>query len=449
MTAEFEPRLHPKYQRSQELGDEITELCAYLYAATYRLLVLIREFDEQELWGLPGIASCAQWLNWKVGIGMNAAREKVRVARALGDLPLTSASFAKGEISYSKVRAITRVGTPANEEVLLHIARNGTAHHLETVVRGYRRAKALNETDTATAQHEGRGISYLWDDDGSLVIRGRLPAEVGAMVVKALDKAIRDMPQEPTSETGERQPIVQKRADALAGMCESYLAHGPQASSSADRYQVMLHVSAETLDGGDESDVTAVTSAQETSFIEHGPHVSAETSRRLCCDASLSAVIEGKNGEPISIGRKSRVIPPPMRRALNARDGGCRFPGCTHRHFVDGHHIQHWSEGGETSLDNLVLLCRLHHRMVHEQGFGCRTDSDGRLVFTTPGGTEIPQSGWHPPEELKPLLPELARRLEDQLEDAHIDAKTCACRWDGVPMDRGLAVELVCRRDGF
>ena len=94
--SDFQPRLHPKYQRSQELGDEITELCAYLYAATYRLLVLIREFDEQELWGLPGICSCAHWLNWKVGIGMNAAREKVRVARALGDLPLTSAAFSKG-----------------------------------------------------------------------------------------------------------------------------------------------------------------------------------------------------------------------------------------------------------------------------------------------------------------------------------------------------------------
>jgi hypothetical protein len=154
-------------------------------------------------------------------------------------------------------------------------------------------------------------------------------------------------------------------------MAESYLENGPAKSSSADRYQVMVHVSPETLvnDEPDHSDVTAVTSAgsnEEIGHIENGPRVTAVTSRRICCDSSVSRIVENEKGEPLSIGRKTRVIPPPMRRALKTRDKNCRFPGCTHQHFIDGHHIRHWADGGETSLDNLVQLCRFHHRLVHE-----------------------------------------------------------------------------------
>jgi hypothetical protein len=144
--------LSPKRQHSELLGQEITELYGYINAATAQLLTMIREFDQQELWHLEGICSCAHWLNWKCGIGMNAAREKVRVANALGDLKKISAAFASGEISYSKVRAMTRVATPDNEDYLLQIARHGTAYHVETLVRKYRRAKKLQETGDAQKQ---------------------------------------------------------------------------------------------------------------------------------------------------------------------------------------------------------------------------------------------------------------------------------------------------------
>jgi len=215
-------------------------------------------------------------------------------------------------------------------------------------------------------------------------------------------------------------------------MAESYLENGNESSSSADRYQVMVHVSAETLD----SDVSAETSETETAHIEEGPHVSAETSRRICCDTSIGRLVEDKNGEPLSIGRKSRVIPPPMRRALKARDKNCRFPGCTHQHFIDGHHIKHWSDGGDTSLNNLVQLCRFHHRLVHEGGFGCDKDQDGRVVFSNEIGMPINESD----HKLPPIKDNVVVYLKEKLEDRHIHSQTCVTKWDGEKIDRNLAV---------
>ena len=221
-----------------------------------------------------------------------------------------------------------------------------------------------------------------------------------------------------------RGPIAARRADALADMAETWLAKGPATSSSADRYQVMLHVTAETRDS--------------SAHLENGPHVTAETSKRICCDASISRLLSDDKGEPISIGRKSRTIPPPMRRAMRARDKGCRFPGCTRRHFIDGHHIRHWSDGGDTSLDNLVQLCRHHHRLVHEGGFGCERNARGRIVFTNPSGAALNATGTLPRYRGN-VVADLRRRLEDR----HIHAATCVTKWQGEKMDRHLAVGLL------
>jgi hypothetical protein len=160
------PRLYACPVRSAELGEEITELFGYITAATYELLVKIREFDQAGHWKDAGVCSCAHWLNWKCGLGMNAGREKVRVANALGKLPKISEAFRKGEISYSKVRAMSRVATAASEDYLLMIARHGTAHHVETLIRGYRRARRLNDESVADKQHRTRSLNYRWDEDG-------------------------------------------------------------------------------------------------------------------------------------------------------------------------------------------------------------------------------------------------------------------------------------------
>lgn len=385
-TAEVQTHLHPSYVLGEKLGAEITELYGYISAATYQLLVLIREFDENKCWELPGLTCCAHWLNFKCGIGMNAAREKVRVAHALKSLPKISEAFAAGELSYSKARAMTRIADESNEDYLLMIARHGTAYHVEKLVSSYRRCKRLQQTDTANEQHRRRELNYRYDENGCLEITGRFPPEQGALILKALEIGMnnQDVSAETSEQTEPRESFSVRRADALGRMAEHYLNSDTEvttkAASTADRYQVVVHVSAETL----QDDVSAETSAHinaEISHIEDGPHVSAETSRRIACDCSMLRLVEDDEGEPLSIGRKSRSIPPAIRRALRFRDEGCRFPGCTRKHFIDGHHIKHWADGGETSLDNLVQLCRHHHRLVHEGGFDCRRLDDGEIVF--------------------------------------------------------------------
>lgn len=432
------PVVNLKDQRSEHLGDEITELYGLITAATYKLLVKIRQYDEGGYWEQAGLCSCAHWLNWKCGIGMNAAREKVRVARALGDLPKISTAFRQGKLSYSKVRAMTRVANQDNEDFLLMIGRHGTAHHVETLLRGYRRAERLNDSDTAQQQNDSRAFNYHWDDDGSLVFNGRLPAEVGAMLLKALQSAVdhREVCPEgaTTAETSDAselsEAISQRRADAVAEMAESYLRVGPAKSSSADRYQVMVHVHPESTTNAEASTSIA--------HIEDGPDVTAETSQRICCDTSISKMIEDESGNCLSIGRKSRVIPPAMRRALKARDRNCRFPGCTHQHFIDGHHIRHWADGGETSLDNLVQLCRHHHRLVHEGGFGCERNEGGDVVFRDRENKVIPETGG-----TSRYRGNIIAGMEDILEDHHIDAQTVVPEWHGETMDTHLAVGML------
>jgi len=170
------------------LGDEIAELSAHLDAATGRLLDLIREFDARGGWG-NGFHSCAGWLTWRVGLDPGAARERVRVARALGTLPRLAQALARGELSYAKIRALTRVATPETEERLLAVGRAGTAEHVERIVRGWRRVDRNAEAMESAKRHAGRGLHVYQDEDGMVVVRGRLESEVGAMLMRALAAA--------------------------------------------------------------------------------------------------------------------------------------------------------------------------------------------------------------------------------------------------------------------
>jgi hypothetical protein len=374
--------------RANTLEQEITDLCAQINAASYRLLQLISELDDEAPWGAWGLQSCAHWLNWRCGIGLNAAREKVRVAHALKDLPAISSAFESGQLSFSKVRALTRIADGANEAELLKLAHHATAAQVEKLVRAYRcvsgRAGRLAEREQAMARHAARELNYYHDEDGSLVIRVRLPAEEGAIVLQALNAAMdaRDTGEfgderddaandvtAVTSENGDR--FAQRRADALVTIAETELRHGPGPQSSSERYQVVVHVTAETL----------AADQNGRCELDSGP--------RIACDGSLLRITDDAAGNPLDIGRKTRAVPPAMQRALRSRDSGCRFPGCTHDRFNDAHHIRHWANGGETSLDNLVLLCRRHHRLVHEGEFGVERIADGAIQFTRPDGRAI------------------------------------------------------------
>src|SRR5216684_46230 len=163
------------------LGDEIAELSAHLEAATARLLDRIREFDAREGWN-TGFRSCAAWLSWRVGLDLGAARERVRVARALGTLPRMAEALARGEVSYAKVRAVTRVATPETEERLLAAARAGTAEHVERIVRGWRRMDRKAERRLSVRQQSTRALHVYPDEDGTVVVRGRLTPEAGALL---------------------------------------------------------------------------------------------------------------------------------------------------------------------------------------------------------------------------------------------------------------------------
>ncbi len=404
---------------SEKLGDEITELCGYIYAATYHLLELIREFDEKQYWAELGFHSCAHWLNFKCGFGMNSARERLRVAHALSGLPKISEKFSAGAISYSKVRAITRVADESNEDYLLMVATHGTAHHVERLVSQYRRAKKLQDTDFAMDLHGKREVTYYYDHDGCLVMKARIPADQGELIVKALEMAIEEdfVGARLAGDTEEPEPIAARRADALCQIAETYMNNSENSGSTADRYQVVVHVGARPAAQGH--------AASDHPHLENGPHVSAVTSRRVACDCSSTVIKEDEHGEPLSIGRRSRSIPPPIRRALKARDGGCRFPGCTNHKFVDGHHIIHWADGGETSLANLVLLCRHHHHLVHEGGFDCKRSKDGEIFFLNQRERRIEQFAASTGTTLEKSLAWMYRKHAG----ASINSESCTAKW--------------------
>ena len=439
----------------EQLEGEITELWGHINAATFRFLSLVAEYDRTKGYERHGLMNTAQWLNWQCGIGTVAAREKVRVARALESLPQISAVFARGEVSYSKVRAMTRVATRSNESVLVSVALHGTAAHVEKLVRKYRWLEHAEAARRAQVQHENRALHYFFDDAGMLVVHGRLPADVGAVVRKALDAAVEELrtsDRDGAGASAEALPFEREqaagafRADALAHMAEHYLAHrgGDDAGSTADRYQVVVHVDQAVLTQAAEADDRDPHCCE----LDDGPALALETARRLACDATLVGITETRAGEPLDVGRRTRAILPALARALRSRDGGCRFPGCTRTHFTEGHHVKHWADGGETKLGNLVTLCRFHHRLVHEGGFGLHVTDDGVFVFTRPDGTRVVESGERcfrgsvvEREEDAPLEETLRLHVLNHIAGLNIDAKTIRSRWLGESMDYSQAIE--------
>jgi hypothetical protein len=409
------------------LGDEIAELSAHIEAATAQLLDLIREFDARGGWN-TGFRSCAAWLSWRVGLDLGAARERVRVARALGTLPRLARALARGELSYAKVRALTRVATPEIEERLLAVGRAGTAEHVERIVRGWRRVDRKAEAQEIARRHASRMLHVYQDDDGMVVIRGRLAPEVGAVVVQAL-AAAREVVY-PKNVSAETPTLAQQQADALALLAETALHHGIDPGAPGERYQVVVHVDALLLADPD---------APGQSVLEDGAHVFAETSQRLACDASRVVMRHAPDGRVVEVGARTRTIPPAIRRALHHRDRGCRFPGCGVR-FGQGHHIRHWAQGGPTTLSNLALLCRRHHRAVHEEGYQVDRQPDGEIHFRRPDGQLLPEV---PPPAAMPADPVQVLRARHQAEGLRIHARTARPSWLGERLDVGWAIDVL------
>jgi hypothetical protein len=436
----------------EELGNEIAQLAGRLNVATHRLLTCIRAFDEGDGWHRQGAQSCAHWLTWRLGLDPGAAREKVRVARALGELPRIDEVFAGGRLSYSQVRAVTRIANAANEQCVLDVALTATGAQLERICRGFRRA-----TEGETEAARDRRVRARCLGDGLVRLEVVVSADEAELLLKAIEHARQQLTPAVVSE---RAPLESATDEALAPVAPR--------PSAAD---ALIHIASLHLSGGAGTadpvalaDVAAPVQGQViihldrdrmspdgalAGTLDDGTRVSAEALRRVACDGGLVTAVVDEQGSVLDIGRRTRAIPTAIRRALSIRDQHCRFPGCANRRFLHGHHIRHWLHGGPTSLDNLVSLCSFHHGQLHEGGFSVELTEDGQVVVRTPQGVPIPAQ------------PALAADVDsvdwdgdwwqgsqgDTTIGTATDAWTATPTWDGEAVDYDAIVGALVSRD--
>ena len=408
--------------KTEVLAQEIATLSAYLDAATHRLLQCIRRFDESCGWHQQGAVSCAQWLSWRVGWDTGTARERVRVARALGTLPRIDEALRTGALSYSKARALTRVATPENEGQLLAMALVATGAQLERLCRSFR---SVVEGGKAPAPEE-RTVRRRLLPGGRVKLEVVLEADEADLLLRAVDRA-REVHAEQAAAEVSAETSWPSGADGMVRLAASFLADHHVGGSAGERFQVIVHLDQEVLEAD----------GAWAAALEDGTRISAETLRRVACDCGLLAA--GQEGQALNIGRRTRSIPPAIRRALMLRDRGCAFPGCTHTRFLHAHHLRHWLHGGATSLDNLLLLCSFHHHLVHEGGWRISAEADRGFLFQPPGGNPL---GPLPPREpIGNAVAWLRNWAEEQ--DLHLGPETNRPQWDGTSPDYALAVEVL------
>ncbi len=422
-----------RWQEDRRAEDGLATLSAHLTAATARFVELAWEFSEQ-----VDSDDFAGWLGYRCGITRREAREYMRVAEALQELPAIRAAFSRGALTFTKVRALTRVATAASEEGLIEVAEALTASQLERALRVYRRIAV----DEARETHELEFVSYHFDEDGSLYLRARLAAEDGTLLVKALDAArervLGRRREERAAAAGDADPHAEPLFEPRPAQVEALLeiADASLVASDQDRVErtrVVVHVDA----------VALVADGRGRSELEEGPVIAPETARRLGCDAEVVAQVE-RDGLPVSVGRMRRTVPPALRRLLEARDDRtCCFPGCERRRHLQAHHRRHWAHGGETSLANLVLLCFHHHRLVHEGGYTVEDDGAGGLQFRNRFGSISPNAPPRPP-------PGWAGALVVEHERLGLEIGPRTNRNGGSsPFDLGYAVSAISSATGF
>jgi hypothetical protein len=447
----------------RDLESELLGLAGHIAAAECRFLQLLAEFDDRNGWAGDGIRSCAHWLSWRAGMSLRTATEHLRVAHALHNLPRITEAFAAGRISYSKVRAITRIAGPDTatltrlaaeiaagdsdlrfttvadpataEQVLLNLALHGTASHVETVVRAVRRRHTPPEDLTAR-----RSLSWHWDDDGSVILRARFTPDDGAALIAAIEALVppgspisHPVPPSPDDlEEGalEQEPgpaadrVAARRADALLALVNG--GTDDEAGPVVDRgqAQVVVHVDAST----------------GAARLEGGPEVPDSTAERLSCDAQVQVLLNDRSGNRMYLGRNRRLATPAQIAALTVRDGdGCQFPGCTHTRHLHAHHVRSWLVGGRTDVDNLILICSFHHRLIHDHGYRIRR-LPGRWEALRPDGSPVPTVA----------IP-LAGNTESLIEmhtraRLRIDRSTLTPDWDGERLDPNPILDALLPR---
>ena len=437
----------------ERLEAEICELAGHLAAATCRFLVRLGEFDARRGWASWEMSSCAAWLSWKCQMSSRTAREQVRVARALRELPVIRAEFGAGRLSYAKVRALTRIATPETEAGLAEIAGPMTGNQLERFARAHRQVSCADDA----AARVRRRLAWRFEDDGSLAGTFRLPPLAGAVLLKALRAAAGDLEhphvsaETPAAARPPEPPTSSNLADALLAIAEAFLAGKVTAGGDPEVYQVIVHVGTDAItpaSGADPADgpaggpagVSAETPAAVPGdpadparcHVEDGPAISVTTAQMIACSSSWSWMLHDSAGKLLDLGRRRRRPNAALRRAARERDTcRCRFPGCESRR-VDLHHIQYWSNGGRTKLDNLISLCKYHHTLVHDRGYLIAAARDGTFTFYRPDGTAIPSC---------PPLPAPDGTIGDR-HDAGITPETIIPPWYGERLDLDYAIAV-------
>ena len=380
---------------TERLEAEICELAGQIAAASARWVLLIAEYDDRRGWAGWGCQSAAHWLSWKCGVGMHAAREKLRVGHALSSLPLIRAVFERGELSYSQVRAITRIAGAHNEGALVDIARAATANQLDRLVAATAKAERIWDDGFAAAQFADRSYHAGFDyDRATYTAKVVLCPDDGRVLTKALELAAKQLHAERGNQ-GPETTREQLLADALVVMASSFLATGRAEGTGTDDYRTVVFSDDTAInphpapcdDGGHCGEAGEARREAPRAHLEGGAMLSAETIRRIWCDTTVTR-LELRAGVIVAISEPTRTISAALRRALGLRDSQCRFPGCCAKR-VDAHHLRYRRHQGPTTLENLLLLCRFHHRLVHEGGYTIGRSADGELRFYDPRGRQL------------------------------------------------------------
>lgn len=335
-------------QRLKALSQDITSSHA-------DLLELLVRFDEIEGWKAQGARHCAAWMSLELGISVQLGWEYLRVGRKLRLLPTTTALFRAGKLSWSKIRLIVNEASTDNEKILCHAALDASVAEVKRVCDEFRWTEDKNgegENDRALKQWESRSLSWGELSNGSARIQLILPPEIAQAFLNSVEHSLSLLEVDDTEIN-----ISQRRADAAVRMAETSLQAAGRDIATADRYQVIVSVDASEL----------ATPSKRPTVKGAGP-IARETAKRISCDCSITTIKTG-DGEPTDIGRRSRLWPNAMARAIKNRDQHCQFNGCTQTHNLQIHHIQHWADGGTTSVSNGACLCQYHHTMVHEGGY--------------------------------------------------------------------------------
>jgi hypothetical protein len=367
-----------QHRSEDDLIREIDAEHARLAAGHHRLLRLVAEVDRRETWRGEGARDTAHWLSMRYGVSQWKARRWIAAAHALESLPRVSEALVSGELHVDKVVELTRFAAPETESRLVLWATGVSCG----AIRRRADVVALRSPEDAEQVERARFLSWWTFDEGRRFgLEGELPSAHGAIVAKMVDSLAADLPVMP-EERGTPH-IDARRADALVALCSARTADDPH----QDRATLVVHA----VLGPRSGDLSE-------GRLEDGSAISAGAARRLACNARIQAVIEDESGTPVWLGRITREPPPWMLRQLRYRDGECRFPGCGSRRFTQAHHIVWWERAGRTDLDNLMLICTFHHRLVHEYGWRVQREPDGSTSWFRRDGRRY-RAGPSPPEE--------------------------------------------------